>query len=181
MPTTTRLGLRKPNGSDIVDRVNDLNNNWDLIDSKIGRVICTSSTRPTGSNLYAGLPIYETDTKNFLTYDGSTWQNELAYNGTAQIVTLGPNVSLGWGNTVVGTNASGDINMVSTILTATGWASVFGFEVFNGDYGARANAVMGANAISFPATSGNVRVYTGNTGAVIASLGVRFQWMAVGK
>lgn len=36
------------------------------------RIKCTSSTRPTG-NLYAGLEIFETNTKRVWIYDGSAW------------------------------------------------------------------------------------------------------------
>ncbi len=38
----------------------------------LGRVY-TSSTRPTGSDLYEGLDIYETDTDRRLEYDGTGW------------------------------------------------------------------------------------------------------------
>lgn len=35
--------------------------------------ICTSGTRPTGGSLFAGLGIFETDTKRFYIYDGAAW------------------------------------------------------------------------------------------------------------
>lgn len=37
-------------------------------------VICTSTTRPTGGDLFEGLHIYETDTGLDWVYDGATWQ-----------------------------------------------------------------------------------------------------------
>lgn len=36
-------------------------------------IICTSSTRPTGANLYEGVCIYETNTNRKLMYDGTGW------------------------------------------------------------------------------------------------------------
>jgi len=43
-------------------------------ESRFGRVItCTSTTRPTGSSLYEGLAIYETDTDRFLIWNGVNW------------------------------------------------------------------------------------------------------------
>jgi len=39
-----------------------------------GRVtVCTSASRPSGSDLYVGKYIYETDTQRTLLYDGSGW------------------------------------------------------------------------------------------------------------
>lgn len=38
-----------------------------------GVAVCTSTTRPTGASLYAGLEIYETDTASVLIYDGTGW------------------------------------------------------------------------------------------------------------
>lgn len=35
--------------------------------------VCTSGTRPTGGSLFAGLAIFETDTKRFYIYDGAAW------------------------------------------------------------------------------------------------------------
>lgn len=44
------------------------------IDSNIGRItVHTSGARPTGSNLYAGKYIYESDTLRTLMYDGTGW------------------------------------------------------------------------------------------------------------
>lgn len=38
-----------------------------------GVCVCTSTTRPTGGSLHAGLRIFETDTLRELTYDGTGW------------------------------------------------------------------------------------------------------------
>lgn len=58
--TTTKLGLLKPAGPDVVSRTTQLNANWDALDSAIGVVECLSTTRP--STTYAGMLIRETDT-----------------------------------------------------------------------------------------------------------------------
>lgn len=71
MATTTQFQqFTKPGYSDPAD-IAVLDANYDLID-KIGTVICTSTTRPS-TNLFAGLTIYETDTKFRRIYNGSSW------------------------------------------------------------------------------------------------------------
>jgi hypothetical protein len=69
--STTRLGLTKPAGSDVVD-VAVLNANSDKIDAAVGIVVCTSTTRPLSP--YEGQQIYETDTKNLQTYASGGWK-----------------------------------------------------------------------------------------------------------
>jgi hypothetical protein len=183
MAVTTRLGLFKPAGTDLVDRVADLNNNWDLIDSKAGRVVCTSATRPTGGNLYNGLPIYETDTGNFYTYDSgaAAWKAETAFNGTSK-VSISANLELGWGSIATATNASGDIGSMGLLVAAMSWSTCYMFLLMNGDGITRANC-HGANTSStFPAAGGiNTRWWLANTGAVVASASVRWNFIAVGK
>lgn len=60
--TTTRLGLYKPasDGSELVNVVTDLNNNYDALDLAVGFRVVTSSTRP--SSPYGGQGILESDT-----------------------------------------------------------------------------------------------------------------------
>ena len=67
--STTRLGLSKPDGSDVVD-IAVLNANSDKLDIAAGAYICTSSTRPTTP--WNGQFIYETDTFTALVYKSST-------------------------------------------------------------------------------------------------------------
>lgn len=69
--TTTRLGLTKPDLTDIVD-IAQLNSNADKIDTNIGAYICTSTTRP--STPYTGQVIYETDSKLTWTYASGAWK-----------------------------------------------------------------------------------------------------------
>lgn len=70
--TTTRLGLYKPasDGSELVNVVTDLNNNYDAIDLAMGFRIVTSSTRP--SSPYGGQGIEESDTGRFYLHNGSS-------------------------------------------------------------------------------------------------------------
>lgn len=74
---TSRLGLRKPDGtapdSDNVNVVTDLNDNYDKIDTHLGFYVCTSSTRPTGSDRFTGRQIFETDTKARYIWTGTEW------------------------------------------------------------------------------------------------------------
>lgn len=74
MPTfTTRAVLRKPATSDNVNVTTDLGDNFDQIDQHLGYLACTSATRPTGSDLFTGRTIFETDTKNRYIWDGAAW------------------------------------------------------------------------------------------------------------
>jgi hypothetical protein len=70
--STTKLGLIKPDYTDVVD-VADLNTNADDIDAAVGFTICTSSTRP--ATPWTGQSIFETDTSSSFVYDGSAWQS----------------------------------------------------------------------------------------------------------
>jgi hypothetical protein len=77
---TTRLGLKKPGGGstgaitpdEIVD-IDDINGNFDLIDSAVGAKLVTSTTRP--STPFDGQIIRESDTKNLLAWSAtsSSW------------------------------------------------------------------------------------------------------------
>lgn len=46
----------------------------DKIDAVAGAPVYTSTTRPTGGNVYTGMEIFESDTKNVMVYDGSVWR-----------------------------------------------------------------------------------------------------------
>lgn len=78
--STTRLGLTKPDGTDLVD-IAVLNTNANKIDAAVGAFVCTSTTRP--STPYSGQIIYETDTDQSFVWDSgtSTW-NTLAPGAT---------------------------------------------------------------------------------------------------
>jgi hypothetical protein len=66
--TTARLGLTKPGTADPVD-INVLNTDLDRLDLYTSTLVCTSSTRPTGTDRFTGLIIYETDTKRNYVWD----------------------------------------------------------------------------------------------------------------
>ena len=67
--TTSRLGLNKPDTSDLVD-IAVLNQNADKLDAAAGATICTSSTRPTAP--FNGQIIFETNTNSTLVYKAAT-------------------------------------------------------------------------------------------------------------
>lgn len=67
--TTSRLGLNKPDTTDLVD-IAVLNQNADKLDAAAGATICTSSTRPTTP--FNGQIIFETNTNSTLVYKAST-------------------------------------------------------------------------------------------------------------
>jgi hypothetical protein len=67
---TARLGLEKPATSDLYD-IGVPNANMDKLDRVGGTTICTSGTRPNSP--FLGMTAYETDTKNTVVWNGSTW------------------------------------------------------------------------------------------------------------
>ena len=83
---TTRFGMRKPAGTDAVNVQTDLNANLDIIDAKLGAPVVTSAARPAGP--VAGQLIRESDTGNFLVYNGTAWQHTSipVVTSTAQIL-----------------------------------------------------------------------------------------------
>ena len=75
---TSKLNLYKPGGGstglntpDETADIDKLNGNFDIIDSKIGTAVVTSSTRPSAP--FAGQQIYETNTKLTYVWSGSAW------------------------------------------------------------------------------------------------------------
>jgi hypothetical protein len=75
---TTKLALYKPGGGalgtntpDEIADIDKLNGNFDVIDAKIGAVVCTSSTRP--GTPFTGQQIFETNTGQSLVWNGSAW------------------------------------------------------------------------------------------------------------
>lgn len=70
--TTAKLGLRKPDRTDLVYVPTDIDANMDAIDLAAGDVICTSSTRP--STTWNGMTAYETDTGASIVRSGAAWK-----------------------------------------------------------------------------------------------------------
>jgi hypothetical protein len=75
---TTKLALYKPGGGalgtntpDEAADIDKLNGNFDVIDSKMGAAVVTSSTRPAVP--FVGQQIYETNTRVSYVWSGSAW------------------------------------------------------------------------------------------------------------
>jgi len=82
---TTRLGLRKPATTDLVNVTTDLGANMDAIDAAVGASVVTSITRP--GSPYAGQAIFETDTHNNLLYSGGWYHDTIpVVPGTGSIL-----------------------------------------------------------------------------------------------
>jgi hypothetical protein len=88
-------------------------------------------------------------------------------------------MAIAFGSTVGTTSGSGDYNIGAAIITATGWAQLYRVIVYNGDF-ARTNMTIANQTTTFPNSSHNIRAWTGNTAAVIASTACRFDWVAMG-
>lgn len=78
------------------------------------------------------------------------------------------------GSSVVTTNASGDA------VINTGLTTIRGYSIANGDAVSRPNITLGRSAGGIGSSSITVRVFTGNTGAVVAGANVRIDWTAFG-
>lgn len=69
MPDTSSKGLIKPFDYENYDVTVVNANNQRINDFAMGAYLCTSTTRPTGSNRWTGVQIYEEDTDRLLTWD----------------------------------------------------------------------------------------------------------------
>lgn len=80
---TTKLGLLKPDGTDVWNQAAYDNTNWDRIDSTMGVTECTSTTRPASP--YAGMILRETDTLRIIVRNAANnaW---MTTNGSVPIV-----------------------------------------------------------------------------------------------
>ena len=98
---TTRLLLRKPDPDpatgDFVNAATDINQNADKIDAAIGVTICTSGTRPTGTDRWDGREIYETDTRRNYMWSAAlaTWLPLLISRGANGPYPLGTSTDSG--------------------------------------------------------------------------------------
>lgn len=85
MPSLSpRLQLILPDDPDTQD-IDQLNANFLSLDKNVGIQHVTSTTRPTGTDRYAGKLIYETDTKTMYMWDGTDWM----YIGAALLGGIG--------------------------------------------------------------------------------------------
>lgn len=74
----TYLNLHDTLGTDVVNEVTALGNNWDQIDSK---VLALSAGTPAGTGIVApsvGLEAVDTTTKTLAVWDGATWRQQVA-------------------------------------------------------------------------------------------------------
>lgn len=86
--TTPRLGLILPDGPDLFERT-DFVNNYDKIDQYPGLFPCTSTTRPVWGPDQNGQCIIETDTRRILVWLGSTW-HDIQGTSSAWLRAFGP-------------------------------------------------------------------------------------------
>lgn len=116
-----------------------------------------------------------------------TWVRmpQLAGTGTAITASRSDHTHTGfplglWGGSTVGTtNGSGDYNLGVAICTATGWSSVTGAVVWNGDGVARPSTTIGKTTTGY-GNSWNVRVWLSTTGVAVTGSAFRFDWLAWG-
>jgi len=87
--TTTRLGLTKPDYTDVVD-VADLNTNADSIDAAVGfTIVADEAARPASP--WTGQVIYQTDVASSFMWDGSAWQATGGGGGNVASDAIQPN------------------------------------------------------------------------------------------
>lgn len=116
---TSRVALRKPATSDNVSVTLDLNNNYDKIDSHLGQFVCTSATRPTGTDRFTGRTCWESDTEQFIMWDGSAWK----YTGGSTMTAAGYTLTITGGTS--GTASNGDATVNTAYKREGEWVSFF--------------------------------------------------------
>lgn len=86
--TTTKLGLRKPDTSDLVNVLTDLNANFDILDVNPGTFVGIAAARAalSGSALWVGRHAIETDTGLEYVYNGTAWVEWNAWGAWTQYV-----------------------------------------------------------------------------------------------
>jgi|DEB0MinimDraft_10_1074344.scaffolds.fasta_scaffold03629_4 hypothetical protein len=86
--STTKLGLTKPDYTDVVD-VADLNTNADLIDAAAGfTIVADAAARPASP--WTGQVIYQVDVASSFMWDGSAWQPAGGGGGSIEISSTAP-------------------------------------------------------------------------------------------
>lgn len=117
--TTTRLLLRKPDPNpttgDLVNVTTDISDSMDKLDATAGFTICTSGTRPTGSDRWDGRQIYETDTRRTYMWASAltAWLPMLISRGASGPYLLGTSTDTG----------GEGFNFQGSAGTAHGWRS----------------------------------------------------------
>lgn len=121
-----------------------------------GRIACTSSTRPTGGALSAGVEIIELDTQRIMVYSGAAWIWIASLNGEAA-------ASL-WYTT--GSNVDG-----ATGAGFTDWMTIGNVTIPT--WATKARCRISANGLTYATASGNVHGVrmlvsngTGNTSVI---------------
>lgn len=73
---TSKLQLRKPDGTDLVNVLSDLDNNYDILDANPGTLIGLAAARVAlagATQLWAGRHAIDSDTGIEYVYDGANW------------------------------------------------------------------------------------------------------------
>lgn len=139
--TSARVGFVLPDNTDNVDVAQHVSGNFDKIDTTIGVPSYTSGTRP-GTNNFPGRPIYETDTKRIMVYNGATW-DELAFNVSGLL------------------NAKGDLLVASAAGTLTNLAAGTDGHVLHADSSQASGVKWGDPLSSLFTTKGDLVVASG--------------------
>lgn len=157
--TTTRLGLTKPATTDLVDVVVDLNTPYDVIDSVIPFVVCTSTTRP--SVPYKGLAIYETDTHNHLVWSGTLWIHVTVPTVAATASIINP-----YTNQVIFSTAT----LEFLVYNGTSWVTVSNRTTILADIMNGAGAAQGVNAGTNTQTTSSASYSLPTTGTAVSAI-----------
>jgi len=120
--TTSRVGLLKPAGSENVDVVTALNNNWELLEDLLGATLATGATPP--SSPWEGQFRKNTDDDRLYLRDTSTW-NEIPYAGVIVSSTIR------WG-TLGDANAKLQLNPNGKLEFGAGGASAVDTNLYRG-------------------------------------------------
>jgi hypothetical protein len=108
--------------------------------NKQSPTLCTSSTRPTGGNLYEGVIITETDTERVLYYDGTGW-----------IIVIEPRQT--WASPFAGGLTVGNGTWTGEYHRSDGWIDIRGRFTFGST-----SAVTGSITFTLPINAYDVTI-----------------------
>jgi hypothetical protein len=119
-----QLILNASDGSDPF-LLSDFLTNWGILDSSPGVFICTSSTHPSWGTDQAGRLVFETDTLDFLGWNGTTFLNlNLTVNNLTVVNEIAVNNLLTEGVITVNNLPISDPHVVGQMWNHSGVATI---------------------------------------------------------
>jgi len=130
----------------------------------------TSSTRPGSPS--TGDAYFETDTKNYIIYDGASWR---AYNSDGASI---PGVTNGFSGLFDGTDDYIEVGNITNLNSGTNFTISVWFKRGSARQDTLLGGAGGVNGIGmYPWSDGNFYAHVGSSGTVSAALPGENQWI----